>query len=380
MKLSLLQRLALFARHRYRVVFALFGVLVAASVALSLRLSFDTDMLNLLPREDPAVRAYVQSLEDFGSQTLALVAIRIPEGAVPEPYEIFADELAARLGKLPEVRSVQHRFGEPEELLKTFFPKSVLFLDADGRRRLGERLSDEGIRQRVSELRRQLSTPAGIAAKQLAKLDPLGLAEIFLGRIDSSRGSLQVDWTSGYYLSRDHRMLLLLAEPRQPPQSLKFNERLAAGFDRTIAATLADWDEIVGEGAPAKPEVVAGGPHLTALGDSSIIQHDMVVNIAGSAIGVFVLFLFAFRRPSSLLYAFVPLFSGLILTFGFAKLTIGSLSSATSIVAAMLIGLGIDFVIVSYGRYVEERRKGEDRKSTRLNSSHNPASRMPSSA
>lgn len=366
MKLSLLQRLALFARHRYRAVFALFGLLVAASIALSLRLSFDTDMLNLLPREDPAIRAYVESLQDFGSQTLTLVAVRIPEGAVPEPYELFADELSARLAKLPEIRTVQHRFGEPEELLKTFFPKSVLFLDAEGRRKLAERLSDAGIRQRVSELRRQLSTPAGIAAKQLAKLDPLGLAEVFLGRIDSSRGSLQVDWTSGYYLSRDHRMLLLLAEPRQPPQSLKFNERLAAGVDRVIAESLAEWDEIAGEGAPRKPEVVVGGPHLTALGDSSLIQYDMVVNIATSAIGVFVLFLVAFRRPGSLLYAFVPLFSGLILTFGFAKLTIGSLSSATSIVAAMLIGLGIDFVIVSYGRYVEERRKGESVESALL--------------
>jgi len=355
---SILQRLALFARHRYKTVFALFALLVAASVALMTRLSFDTDMLNLLPREDPAVRAYIQSLEDFGSQTLTLVAVRLPEGTVPEPYELFADELAARLSKLPELRNVQHRFGEPEELLKTFFPKSVLFLDAEGRRKLGERLSDEGIRQRVSELRRQLSTPAGIAAKQLAKLDPLGLAEIFLGRVDSSRGSLQVDWTSGYYLSRDHRLLLILAEPKEPPQNLKFNKRLAAGVDRVIAGTLGDWDRIVGEGAPKKPEVVVGGPHLTALGDSSLIQYDMFVNVATSALGVFVLFLVAFRRPGSLLYAFVPLFSGLILTFGFAKLTIGSLSSATSIVAAMLIGLGIDFVIVSYGRYVEERRKG----------------------
>ncbi len=358
MKLTILQRLALFARHRYRLVFLLFGLLVAASVVLSLRLSFDTDMLNLLPRKDPDVRAYIQSLEDFGSQTLTLVAIRLPEGVVAEPYELFADELAARLAKLPELRQVQHRFGEPEELLRTFFPKSVLFLDAEGRRKLAERLSDEGIRQRVGELRRQLSTPAGIAAKPLAKLDPLGLAEIFLGRVDSSRGSLQVDWTSGYYLSRDHRLLLLLAEPKQPPQDLKFNQRLAAGIDRTIAGTLADWERIAGEGAPKKPEVVVGGPHLTALGDSSLIQYDMVVNIVTSALGVFFLFLIAFRRAGSLLYAFVPLFSGLILTFGFAKLTIGTLSSATSVVAAMLIGLGIDFVIVSYGRYVEERRKG----------------------
>ena len=80
----------------------------------------------------------------------------------------------------------------------------------------------------MSELRRQLSTPQGIALKELARHDPLGLSEIFLGRLESSRGTLNVDWTSGYYLSRDHRLLLILAEPVKPPQNIPFNERLAA--------------------------------------------------------------------------------------------------------------------------------------------------------
>ena len=65
MKLSLLQRLALFARYRYRTVFIGFGVLVVVSAFLISRLSFDTDMLSLLPKEDPAVRTYVETLQDF---------------------------------------------------------------------------------------------------------------------------------------------------------------------------------------------------------------------------------------------------------------------------------------------------------------------------
>jgi uncharacterized protein len=359
MELSFLQRVALFARRRYGTVFAVTALLVAASVVLTLRLSFDTDILNLLPREEPSVKAYLESLEDFGSGALLLIAVRIPEGAVPEPYETFTDELAARLSRLPELKSVEHRIGDPEELLRTFFPKSVLFLDELGRRELAARLSDEDIRRRVSELRRQLSTPQGIAVKQLARLDPLGLAQIFLGRVERSRGTLQVDWTSGYYLARDHRMLLILAEPARPPQNIKWNERMVAAVDQAVAETLARWEEIARPGGPPKPEVDLGGPHMTALGDSALIRYDMAVNIVTSALGVLLLFLFAFRRPGALVYGFVPLICGLLLTFGFAELTVGSLSTATSIVAALLIGLGIDFVIVSYGRYIEERRKGE---------------------
>ena len=353
-----LERLALFARHRYRLVFTVFGVLVAASGLLITRLSFDTDMLNLLPRNNPVVHSYIETLQDFGSQAFLLVAIEIPEGAAPDPYESLADDLAGRLAKVPELRNVQHRIGDPVELLQTFFPKSLLFLDAKGRDRMAEKLRDGAIRERVSELRRQLATPQGMATKQLARFDPLGLAEIFLGRLESSRGTLNVDWTSGYYLSRDHRLLLLLAEPLQPPQNLPFDERLASHVDKAVAESVAHWNEIAGPGGRPKPAVKVGGPHLTAVGDAGLIRTDMLVNIVTSALGVFVLFLFIFRRVGSLLYAFVPLLCGLVLTFGFASLAFGKLSSATSVVAALLIGLGIDFVIVSYGRYVEERRNG----------------------
>lgn len=359
MQRSLLQRIALFARYRYRTVFAVFAVLVGLSIFLTLRLTFNNDMLSLLPRHDPAVRAYVETLEDFGSNTYMLVAVRIPEGAAIDPYETLADRLAERLERLPELKSVQHRIGDPEELMHTFFPKSVLFLDAAGRRELEARLSDEGIRQRVRELRRQAGTLQGMAAKQLLAADPLGLSDIFLGRVQSSRGTLKVDWTSGYYLSNDHHLLLILAEPVKPPQDIKFNERLAAETDRIIAETVTEWDEIAaGPLAAKKPEVVVGGPYLTALGDASLIRNDMIVNIGTTVLGVLILFLVAFRRPGALAYAFLPLFSGLIITFGFAKLTVGSLSSATSVVAALLVGLGIDFVIVSYGRYIEERQRG----------------------
>ena len=358
MKLSFPQRLALFARRRYRTVFAVTAILVAVSLVLTLRLTFDTDILSLLPRKEPAVKAYIDSLQEFGSGTFLVVAIRIPEGVVTDPYETFADQLASRLAKVPELKRVEYRIGDPEELLRTFFPKSVLFLDDKGRSELAARLTDEGIRQRVSELRRQLSTPQGLAVKQLARLDPLGLAQIFLGRVESSRGTLQVDWTSGYYLSRDHTMLLILAEPTRPPQNIKYNAGLVENVDRAVTETLADWEEIAGPEPPPKPSVDLGGPHMTALGDSSLIRYDMIVNIVTSALGVLLLFLFAFRRPGALLYAFLPLICGLIVTFGFAQLTVGALSSATSVVAALLIGLGIDFVIVSYGRYIEERNNG----------------------
>src|SRR5258708_3498980 len=168
------------------------------------------------------------------------------------PRRCCTDLTSGSLARLPEVKSVQHRLGNPEELLAAFFPKSVLFLDDAGRREVEARLSDDGIRRRVSELRRQLSTPQALSVKELAKLDPLGLSDLLLGHVASSRGTLQVDWASGYYLSRDHRLLLVLAEPRRPPQDIPFDERL-------IHESEQSWPALSGAGAASPVPAVRPG-------------------------------------------------------------------------------------------------------------------------
>ena len=176
-------------------------------------------MLNLLPRQDPVVRAYVETLQDFGSQHVP--AGRRRPGSRGRGARALRDAGPTiwRAGS-PRCRSssnVEHRIGDPRSCCDTFFPKAMLFLDAPGRAsQLAARLSDDGIRQRVSR-----APPAALDAagdgRQGARQARSRWAspQIFLGRLESSRGTLNVDWTSGYYLSRDHRLLLILAEPVQ---------------------------------------------------------------------------------------------------------------------------------------------------------------------
>ncbi|MEO8504098.1 MAG: MMPL family transporter [Acidobacteriota bacterium] len=354
----LLGRLALFARRRYRAVFL--GALLCFAIAglLTAGLEFDTDVLHLLPVHDPAVKTFTDTIEQFESLDNLLVVVRVPEGAVLDRYQAFVDRLGERLQKVPSLQQITYKLDAPEDLLASFLPKSLLFLNESSRPALLQRLSDEGLHSRVSELRRQLSAPQAIAVKELAKLDPAGISEVLLSQMGSNRGSLQADWTSGYLLSGDHRIILLLGKPIKPPQDIDFTRGLIDSVNHEIEATRAEWHELAGDDAGAAPEVVLGGGYMIALSDASLIQSELALNMGTSAIGVLLLFFFAFRRWAALAYPIIPLGGGLLLAFGFARLAFGSLNSATGGVAALLIGMGIDFVIVSYGRYVEARRGG----------------------
>jgi predicted RND superfamily exporter protein len=354
----ILQSLAIWARHHYRPIFLATAALFLVSLWLAAQLRFETDVLNLLPQKEPAVENFRQTLEEFGSADVLLVVVRVPPDVALAPYEVFVDRLGERLEESALFSQVDYKIGGMNELLESFLPSALLFLDEEGRRELTARLDDPALRDRVRELRRLVSTPQAIALKKLMMLDPLGVSEVFLGRLTSTRAGLSLDWASGYFLSRDRQMLLILAKPTEAAQNVDFAKMLVGVVDRGIDAVRGEWPEFTGPAAGGPPEVVLGGRYVVALGDDTIIRRDAITNILTSMIGVLTLFLFAFRRFGLLIYAFVPLCFGLAMTFGLSALLYGGLSAATSGVAALLIGLGIDFVIVSYGRYVEERQAG----------------------
>ncbi len=361
---SVLAWLAAFARRRYRAVFLAAAALVVLCVSSATRLRFDTEILNLLPEDDPVVATFRSTIEDFGSLDYLLVLVRLPPEAPLDPYLSYVEELGSSMEALEEIDYVDYDFGEMQALAETLFPYAFVYLDEQAREEVASRLTDDGLKLRVRELGRRLATPEGLALRDAMLLDPLGLVDVFLDQFELARGGLKVDWTTGYYLSRDHSRALLIARPAEPAQEVEFGRRLIAAVEELAADLGRRWPELGGEDRDGEtlpaPEVAFGGTYVTAVSDAGLIVGGLISNMATSLIGVLLLFALAFRRVGLIAYAFIPLAFGLALAFGFAGAVLGELNALTSGFAALLVGLGIDFVIVSYGRYVEERRRGSD--------------------
>jgi uncharacterized protein len=87
-------------------------------------------------------------------------------------------------------------------------------------------------------------------------------------------------------------------------------------------------------------------------------MQDMKWNATLSFVAIVALYYFCYRRFGAILYSAVPLMVGQVLTLAVAYLFLRNLNSATTGFSAMLMGLGTDFTIVMYARYVEERVRG----------------------
>ena len=353
----ILDALASLCLRRSKTIIVISVLVALAAVAGGMRLSFDADILNLIPQNNRQVNDFRKVLRDVGTLDYHLIALQMPAGHDVHEYDALIDAIAAGYKANPKIEDVSYKIPNPLDFVDVILPKAMLLLSPDELRQVGEKLSDANIRESVARNHSILQTPQGMAMKTLVQFDPFNIAPILLHRIQGAGGGLNIDASSGYYLSADHSLLLILAKPKQPAQDVPFAKALFADGALIEANALKDFQKSAAPGIPL-PKIFHSGGYVIATSDADLIRYDVIINVLGSFFGVLALFLYGFRRAASLGYASAPLALGLAMTFGLAGLFYGKLSQASAGFAALLAGLGIDFITVLYGRYVDERNRG----------------------
>ncbi|HEX2123888.1 MAG TPA: MMPL family transporter [Thermoanaerobaculia bacterium] len=343
-------------RHSKSIAIAA-AVIGALAIGAASRIHFDPDLLNLIPQNNREVNEFRKVLRDLGTLDNHVIVIDLPPGSDVHTYDSLVESIAEGYRKSERIEDVQYRIPNPLDFVEIILPRALLFLTPEQLEIVARKLSDEGIREAVERNRTLLQTPQSFALKQLIQYDPFHLAPIFLEKFQSASGGFRIDTTSGYYLSADRTMLLILAKPKRPAQDVPFAKGLLADGSIIEARALNEFQKNAAPGTPL-PAIEHTGGYQIAAGDADLIRGDVIVNVLGSFLGVLALFLYGFRRGAALLYGALPMALALALTFGVAGIMYGTLSSASAGFAALLAGLGIDLITVLYGRYVAERNRG----------------------
>jgi len=356
---KILTWMAFFSHRHYKSLLWTFLILVVCSGWLVSRLQFQTDVANLLPVNAPATGAFVKFLKEYGAtDTLFIVLERESGGEVTslEPFaEIFVEQLL-QSGEFQEIA------GWTDKALRVqseeqFIGKALLFLSEDELHALEAKLTDEAIERQIRALKAKLHSPLGSWASQWMIQDPLGLWPLFQKHIPPGK---DIEFQK-YLLSEDRKMMLLITKPKGSAPDVLYDEILLAKVKAAEQAAREIYIQNKKGGFPSELgdlKIGLTGGYMHALEDRRIIKKDLIINFSVSLLGVMTIFLLAFRRLKVIGYAFFPLLASPILTLGFLSPFLGRISESTGAFAAIIIGLSIDFLILLYIRYLEERTAG----------------------
>jgi len=335
-------------------------VLTAAAVALIVslegarRISFDADILALLPQNGRVTPGFREFLARFGTLDQLYVVFTAPDGHVIDDYREEIDLWVEQLRQAPEIADVDSGVIDRARDFGWLANRQLLLLRGSALDDALRRLEPDGLSRAVAESRQLLAVPSPDIA-ELVRQDPAGLLSIvqsMFGATELARGSGS---TLDGYVTEDGRTRVVMALPRRPPYDAEFSRALDSRLREIETKIRADatTGDVDVDDEPLPPMLVefAGG-HRVALETETQVRRESIVNTVGSLATILPLLFLTFRSFWLLAVGALPTTLSLVIVLGVLGFLGTRLSAAGTGVSAMLFGLGIDGVVLLYVAYL----------------------------
>ena len=347
------------------------GLVVALSVVATVffyanihNLRTGTDLTDLFGNHDPQWRAASQIGKELGYGNQLFIVIEAPAvgtdsgSDTTDQMENLADRLAADMQS--SGLFVEARCGlQDDELLNMvrFFTWNFpSFARPDQISDLKRRLDPVQIHQNVRRAATELVSPFSSLGTNYFVADPLGLLQVEAGNSQgfSQFANFDLNWGSGNrFFSKDHKALLIIAEPRQSAMDYNFAEQVMRWTREHIRSITADAD-LRDSGVRA----TAAGAYVFAELEHQLIETNIRRISLISIVGNLLLCLVIYPRIPLLLLSLLPASLGILWTTGIASFYPGEVNLISLSFIAILAGLGDDQIVHFFNRVPQEWAKG----------------------
>lgn len=355
-------------RHPFWVLIISIGLAVLGSI-YALQLRIDTDIANLLPSSNPNVQALEQLKEIAGGETEMKVGIKSPDF---EANIEFAQQLADSSINLYYPRLNINYFNRFELKRETDVLKNnALYLATTSE------LQDiiDFLQGEIDEARDE-SNPFLVDFSEDFEDEETDDAEEDASEIDQFQQSYDNLIPPEYQVNEDSTLVILSLYPTGSQNDIQYLEDMFEDYQNLI-------DRLEPSSFHPEMEVQFGGRLKRHLNEFESIMNDVFnsFSLGISSVILLVMFYFAIKKyinyrrgkgedrehgifqhiirmPVPVIIIGLPLLISLTWTFGITYLVLGVLNTMTSVLFVILFGLGIDYGIHFYARYIEIRSTG----------------------
>lgn len=338
---------------RPRTVLSAFFIALLLSITVISTTRFDADIFQLFPARQPALKLLLDSLQWTGSANEAYFLLEGEKDALPREAERFAERLrTAQVDGQPAFRRITWRVFDSSEAasFNSFIAYAVthpqLFIGAEDVPGLLQRFAPTSVNDSLRRIQTDLAGQFGGAMTGLSSADPLYLRDLILPRLKAGSQALDLDPASPYFLSRDGKVLIMIAVPARPVQDMAFARTLVATINQArLGSTVS---------------ISCAGAHISAVLDEAAMKSNIIACILSSLAVVLAIFYTVYRRilPTLLLPLIVAV--GVALALGVAGTILPSIHIISFAFMALIIGLGTDYSIHLYDRFHTERAAGRN--------------------
>lgn len=357
---TILGKIAQFCYEHYRIVLLILIAVTVVSTRYMMDIKISTNNFDLLPQDSKLIKEFWEVNEDFGAPERHIILVETNDSLPPEPEIIksFARQMGEWLMETGMVASVNYAVTDQDKaFIEDFFVKNaLLYLSESDLDSVLTKFEDHEIERQILNCKNILNAPVppDPVIKKILREDPLLISEFFLPYIEKMLGpqnaSLIHDKES-YYLSKDRRTLLMFVKPTGVPNDTKFCQELVSRNQALVDSLLLTMGE---EGSRLK--ITLGGNYVSALTNARAVEQGLINSSFMVVVLIFILFYFFYGNFRALFFITAPILAGVTWVFCFGDLLFQKVNIITASAGAMLLGLGIDYSIHIYNRFIEQEQ------------------------
>ncbi|MFC1504196.1 MMPL family transporter [Spirochaetota bacterium] len=366
---KIMTAIAKFVNRFYKWIPVAAVILFVLSIMAAKNIEFKTEMKDMLPEDNPMVKPYIEIDEHFAGGSLAYIIIEGEDKSeMIECAEYFVKELRKDENIRKKLRSINLKldrsfvkkwglmFSKAKDIENTkdtfaklnMLPFITSLNDSFEKTYTGDEAEEEiSTRKQENEgagslkqmetfftLLRELLEKQGSAAER--KIQGKKLAETFM-------------YGQEYSFSLDDKMLIFSMTP----------DFSGVDFDSCVEMQkkVKDIIKLTDEKYPSL-DIVYTGDIMMQADEQDALGYDMAVPAIVAIIVILILFIFSFNQLRAIIFSLITLIFGIVYMYGFVGITIKEINMMTSMMAVLLIGLGIDYGIQVITNFTTFRADG----------------------
>lgn len=316
----------------------------------ALQVKFEEDISKILPK-DKRTEKLNQVFQDskFMDKLVFTVALKDTTAAAqPDSLVTYTDRLVqtAQEKLAPYISAINYKVDDSlaMELLGTITDHLPIYLNDKDYQEIDSLITPARVKATLEQDFRTLTSPAGLALKNMISNDPVGISFLGIKKIQQLQYDENFELYDNYIVTKDHKNLIFFITPVYPPNNTGKNALLLQGIDSIITALDNGSVTTTYFGATA----VSVGNALQLRKDSLLTQGVTVLFI--------ILFLgIYFRKKRAPFIILIPVLFGALFALAAIYFIKGKISVIALGTGSVVLGIAVNYSLHVFNHYRHTR-------------------------
>jgi uncharacterized protein len=330
-----------------------FWIIFISSFALiayfATRVRFEEDISKVLPKDKQVEKLNRVFQNSKFLDRLVFMVSQKDTQALPQPDSLtaFAEQFVSRLQQKAGayIRKINDKVDDSltMDLLGTITEHLPVYLDSEDYQSIDTLITREKIKESLEKDFHLLSSPAGLALKNLIAHDPVGISFLGLKKMQQLQYDDNYTLYNSYILTKDYKHLLFFITPAYPPNNTGKNEKLLKQIDETR-------DSLYQTGFK-NLEANYFGATAVSVGNALQLRKDALYTQGITVIFLLVFIGLYFRKKRAPFIILLPVLYGALFALAAIYFLKGSISVIALGTGSVVLGVAVNYSLHVFNHY-----------------------------